>query len=418
LAWINHLQGNFEKAADTSKTIQGKKYDIIIVGGGVLGMAAAYYGSKTSKKILLLEQDQFFNGKGGSTSAGRHFRVQYDDPKISQLVLDSLPLWKNLQSSSQEELFIPTGFLWFGNLNAATIEGSIQGSVETFRKLHLPFEMLSAQEIENRYHFSNIPSEWKGFMDRNGGMLNVKGTLRAFYKGAQGKVEFLEKTKIIGLESTADGVVVKTKEGILQCDKLILTPGTGINELLKSFDIQLNYNIWKMDLAYFKLNNPNIDYPVWIGFQAGSEKDPNRYYGLAKNNWLYPGYIQVGANYPSQIYQSFSEVVHEPDPETIANISNWVRNHMRNLDPEPKFSATCIVALFTDPKDNMKIRHELLLDFAPASVPFHNNIILCATGMAFKLAPLIGKILIDLALEGHTNHDITSFKFQPDMIER
>lgn len=65
-----------------------------------------------------------------------------------------------------------------------------------------------------------------------------------------------------------------------------------------------------------------------------------------------------------------------------------------------------LIALSTIPNK------ELLIDFAPKYVPNHKNIVVYATGWAAKFIPFLGKIMSDLALDGHTDFDISHFQLE------
>jgi sarcosine oxidase/sarcosine oxidase/L-pipecolate oxidase len=77
---------------------------------------------------------------------------------------------------------------------------------------------------------------------------------------------------------------------------------------------------------------------------------------------------------------------------------------MTGLDPRPHFTSTCLIALSKIPNK------ELLIDFAPPYVPNNQNIVVYATGWAAKFTPFLGKILTELALDGHSTFDISPFK--------
>ena len=52
-------------------------YDVIVVGGGPVGLAAAYEIAKAEKTVLVLEQFNFFNHAGSSNDMARMFRTMY-----------------------------------------------------------------------------------------------------------------------------------------------------------------------------------------------------------------------------------------------------------------------------------------------------------------------------------------------------
>ncbi|MGB5980406.1 MAG: FAD-dependent oxidoreductase, partial [Cyclobacteriaceae bacterium] len=81
-----------------------KNYDVIIVGGGPMGLATAAELSKTDQRTLVLEQFGFINQKGSSAGLSRQFRVQYAQEYMAQLALDSVPYWDELQQTTDKTL--------------------------------------------------------------------------------------------------------------------------------------------------------------------------------------------------------------------------------------------------------------------------------------------------------------------------
>ena len=43
----------------------GESYDVIVVGGGSIGLAAAYHATREGKTALVLERFDFFNDRSG-----------------------------------------------------------------------------------------------------------------------------------------------------------------------------------------------------------------------------------------------------------------------------------------------------------------------------------------------------------------
>lgn len=50
-------------------------FDVIVVGGGPIGLAAAYEVAKAGSKVIVLEQNDFFNHAGSSNDLARMFRT-------------------------------------------------------------------------------------------------------------------------------------------------------------------------------------------------------------------------------------------------------------------------------------------------------------------------------------------------------
>lgn len=52
-------------------------YDLIVVGGGPVGLATAYEAAKADLSVMVLEQNNFFNQAGSSGDLARMYRTMY-----------------------------------------------------------------------------------------------------------------------------------------------------------------------------------------------------------------------------------------------------------------------------------------------------------------------------------------------------
>ena len=52
-----------------------KVYDVVVIGGGPVGLAAGYEVAKTGASVMILEQNNFFNQAGSSGDLARMFRT-------------------------------------------------------------------------------------------------------------------------------------------------------------------------------------------------------------------------------------------------------------------------------------------------------------------------------------------------------
>ncbi len=50
-------------------------FDVIVVGGGPVGLATAYEVAKAGARVIVLEQNNFFNHAGSSNDLARMFRT-------------------------------------------------------------------------------------------------------------------------------------------------------------------------------------------------------------------------------------------------------------------------------------------------------------------------------------------------------
>lgn len=382
-----------------------KQYDVIVIGGGPMGLATAAELSKSkNKQTLLIEKFNFINQEGSSAGLSRQFRVQYAQKYMAQLALDSEPYWEALQKTTNEVLVDKVGSVWFGDPSLSSQEGGIEAAENTMNALGIPYTPLTAQQIEEQYPFKNLPKDYTGFHQKDGGIIDLKATqvaLLEICKKAE-NVDLLENSPVTNIESLEIGDIIVTANGEnFSAKKLVLSPGAYINEILQHFDLSVDIDIWEMSSAYYK-KTADIKLPTWFVFQKPT--DTSLFYGFPEVDWAHPGYIRVAPDIPDRIIKDPSQRNPNPSEKSLKLNEAWVRDHMTGLDPKSEFTATCLITLSTDPN---KL---LLLDKLPESINNNENIIVYTGGWAAKFVPLIGKILSDLALTGTTQYDISEFK--------
>ena len=81
-----------------------KNYDLIVIGGGPMGLSTAFQASQLGLRTLVLEQYNFLNNQGSSAGASRQFRLQYAQQYMAELALASQDYWTQLQRYSQDTL--------------------------------------------------------------------------------------------------------------------------------------------------------------------------------------------------------------------------------------------------------------------------------------------------------------------------
>lgn len=382
-------------------------YDIVIVGGGAMGLAtAAQLARQRDKKILLLEQFSFFNQKGSSAGMSRQFRIQYAQKYMALMAKHSQPYWEELQQYTNATLIDHVGALWFGSPSVSSQEGGIDAATKVMDELNIPYDKLNATDIEKKYPFKNIPSDYAGFFQKDGGIINLDATLKVLYSLADNSpnVDLIDFTEVTGIDSRTDGMIVlSTNIGkTVSTTKLVLTQGAYINKSLKHLGLSVNIDIWEMSSAYYKVG-PNFTIPSWFVFQE--PQDTSLFYGFPEVSWDHPGYVRVAPDIPDRVIHDASKATRIPSEKSLAFNSAWVKNHMKGLDSNPEFTSTCLIALANNAK-------ELLLDTAPNWVHNHKNIVVYTGGWAAKFIPFLGAVLANITLGLETSVDISPFKIQ------
>lgn len=381
-------------------------FDAIVIGGGSMGLASAYQIGKRNAQVLVLEKFNFLNQQGSSAGYSRQYRIPYPEDYMVQMALDAQPYWDELQLHTKKILMDKVGTLWFGDPNVHSTEGNIAGAEKALKQLGVDYESLTVENIEEEFHFRNLPKNYTGLFQADGASIDLAVTLQTLYDlNSQNPVVTLKEfSPVIKIERKDNIFYVSTPEGTFTAPKIVITPGPYINEVLKLLDVHVAVTYWEMSSAYFRKTQPDIQYPTWFVFQEPEGENGNQFYGFPGVNWDYPGYIRVAPDFVIHPLDNPDQRTGKPNARELAYTSQWVKDHMTGLDIEPEKTSTCLIAL-------SKLKNkELLLDFAPPYVPGNEDIVIYGTGWAAKFIPLLGKILADLALDGKTPYNIAPFQ--------
>jgi glycine/D-amino acid oxidase-like deaminating enzyme len=382
------------------------EYDVIVVGGGPLGLSTAYHLGKRNVKVLLLEQFTFLNQLGSSAGISRQFRIPYPEEYMVKLVIQSIPFWDELQSLTPLTLLHKVGTLWFGDPTVHTSEGNINEAKKAMDALRVTYQTLNPADLRERFRFRNLPETYSGIFQAEGASINLKAAIETLIRWNEICPHLTMKSQapVSGITQNSNKFSVTTPLGSFLARKLILTPGPFSNSVFHLLDFHVAATYWNLTSAYYRISHPQIAYPTWFVFQVPSGRNGNEFYGFPEVPWDHPGYIRVASDFVVKPILSPGQRTFVPNAEELAFTSAFVREHMSDLHPVPEFTSTCLVALSKIPNK------ELLIDFAPPHVPNRENIVLCATGWAAKFVPIIGRILCDLALDGRTEFDISQFQ--------
>lgn len=387
-----------------------KTYDLIIIGGGPMGLSTAFQASQRGLSTLVLEQFSFLNDKGSSAGASRQFRLQYAEQYMAELALASQDYWTQLQRYTQNTLVERCGSLWFGDPKLSSQEGGIEAAEDVMDTLNIPYRKLSANEIEKEFSFKDLPENYLGFFQPDGGIINLKATEEALFNQAlaSGLVEFREWQTVTSLDTQIENEIkVSTANEQFQCKKLAITAGPYVNDITKILDIKVPINIWQMSSAYFKKTDPNLYLPTWFVFQEPQETA--LFYGFPEVDWSHPGYLRVATDFPDHgIISDPSQRSPSPSPTSLQLDANWVGQHMEGLESTPRFTSTCLIALSQDSNK------EFLLDYLPETQPNNKNIVVYTAGWAGKFIPILGDMICNMLTEDITTFDYRGYQIPLD----
>ncbi|PIZ05176.1 MAG: hypothetical protein COY58_00550 [Gammaproteobacteria bacterium CG_4_10_14_0_8_um_filter_38_16] len=387
--------------------------DIIVVGGGPIGMASALFCAKEGKTVTLLERFSIGNQHGSSAGHVRMWRIMYTELNHAKLAVTAGELFRDLEQKADVKLLHKNGLLNFGLETDYTPEGTLESAIQVMDMLGKKYTRLTKNQIESRYPFKNLHKDFSGVFQEDGATIDVKETTHSLLKlcrmyGVNIKTQQL----VTEIKTDANGVEVITNEGVFHAKKLILCPGAYVNEIVKpSFGFEFNVKLWEMCFAYYRVTDPSLYFPMWFQFDEPRNGHSNLFYGFPNVKFGRDNFVRFAVDWASHVFADPTEREFAPRRIDIQLTQDYVKQHIRGVDSAPIDMASALMTHFPD--------NHSLLDFMPKDlVPYHKNVVICTGGWAFKFVPLFGKICAELAVYGETEIKIDEFSIsRPNIIK-
>src|SRR5258708_6197716 len=100
--------------------------EILIIGGGGMGLATAWRLAKAGHNVRGVEQFKFLHTRGSSHTEHRIFRRTYDDDLYTRLIPHAHRLWRELEADSGQQLLYQSGGIDFGPETDKTLQNLIR----------------------------------------------------------------------------------------------------------------------------------------------------------------------------------------------------------------------------------------------------------------------------------------------------
>ncbi|KAI0410482.1 hypothetical protein F5X98DRAFT_385563 [Xylaria grammica] len=372
-------------------------FDVIVVGGGPVGLATAYEVAMTGARVIVLEKNNFFNHAGSSNDLARMFRTMYTEDFMADLAKEALGFWDGLEKDSGTSRRWMSGLLNFGDKNYGDKTSEV-----------------TAKEIENRYPFKDLPAEWIGLHAPDNGIINVQLLLRTLLSlakdyGARAE-QHTDVKCIYPCESDSSIWEVhtirhNTRASVFKAKKVVITLGSYVNHVLgPSFGISLDLDIWEMVASYFNCNagpNGTMFPSMWFQFAPDKGGRSQLFYGFPTLPWGPANVARIAVDAATRRIKDPAERrAHVLNAEDIRDTQEFVKEHIIGVDSTvPVFTSSC---LQTNVFDNM-----FVLDYVPQKYlrggP-KDSVVVFTAGWAMKFVPLLGKALAEMSLYGESKY--------------
>jgi len=362
--------------------------DVVIIGGGVIGLSIAYHlGQKKAGKIVLLEKGQL--GEGSTSRCVGGIRTQFSTEINIRFSLESMKTFDHFE----EEFGVNPEFKRIGYLFLATTDQDVkvfQQNLILQKQFGIPVEWLHPDEIRRRFPYLKMDDilggtfcSWDGYAGPSevlsGFAGGAKRTGVRIYEGVEAKEILVDKGKVTG---------VRTNGGEISSPVVVNAGGPYASLVAEMAGLRIPVKPLRRQVfvtAPFHLTDQTI--PLTIDFHRGW------YFRQEVDGFLLSGPLDrepsfnTNTDYEAMVEASENAIYRVPALEKAQIARGWA-------------------GLYEISPDN----HAIL-----GKVPGLEGFILANgfSGHGFQHSPAVGKVISELILEGKAKTiDISSLSIE------
>ena len=371
--------------------------DLVIIGGGVMGLCTAYAAAPFTARITILEKSRIGDKRTASFGYTRSIRSDYLDAQYARLAYEARRLWLQIERQAGEPFLVNCGCL---NIARESVTPDLEASYaeQSYRVLtglHLRTASFTRETLRERYPQFDADL---GRLDVEAGFIYVPAATQALLATLRERqVDIREEVEIVAIERQHDKIVVHTSGGQLATRNLVITAGPGTNDVLACIEgCHLRFPLSPDRPSQCKYFLPPLErleeftagaLPVFAYLDIGIYGHP-----------IYPGKtpgVKIGYYNPPDV-----QVVNT----RIHDVASFVEECMPSLRSVPSVDVSDVDQCFYDLVADDNFILGALPDMPEIAVGVGWR------GTGYKYAPWVGQVLMQLSLQQGTVYDISRFE--------
>jgi len=355
-----------------------ERRDVVVIGGGLLGLAAARALLSRGRDVCLLDQAEIGHEGGGSKGSCRIFRLGYEDARYVALARRARDLWSDVEDAAGERLLYPVPQLSFGDQMPAVRAA--------LRQAGAPGELLSAEQAAER--FPGVAGYGPVLVEPASCVIAAARVLAVL---AETVPDLRTGVRATALADDGRRVRISTSAGHIEAGRVVVCAGPWTSGLLASAGIAIPAMATGEQVAYLAPAGTGsvgeqVPHPAQLSGAPGSELPIFVHYGDVQAYGLpVPGspLYKMGIHHDGTPVADPDHQRQSADDALSRRVEQAVRRFLPGCDPLPVLVERCVYDNSPD------------TDFIVDRI---GNVVIGSgtSGHGFKFGPLFGEWLAAL----------------------
>jgi sarcosine oxidase subunit beta len=366
-------------------------FDVIIIGGGIIGLATGYYLSQAGQQILVLEKDYLGAGSTGRCITG--IRAQFSTEATIRLAMTSVDLFENMKHEFGFSVdWYPSGYLFL-----AYDEAHVNSFLEVMalqRRFGLDVQYLEPKQISELVPMMNTEALLGGTYCPTDGQADPFLVLKGYYLGLKRYgATILTYTKACSIDIKNGSFQVYTSNGeVYKARQVLNAAGPWAKKVGKMVDLDLPVEPERHEALITEGVAP-MYIPMLVDYRDDGcyfvQRLTGQFIGCYTPKPNVPGKrLDSSFNFMTEMPRRMLRLM--PALGNIAVLRQWAGSYCMTPDGNPILDETSVPGFY---------------------------VLVGMSGHGFMLGPALGKFMAEFMITGEWPFDMNEFAFGRDFEE-
>jgi len=300
--------------------------DAVIIGGGIIGLAAAFNLAKLKfGKIVVVEKEMFL-GSGATSKCAGGIRAQFFSKSNIEMSMKSEEILVNFEEiTGYPAIFNQVGYMFL--LSDEKELADFSRAVELQRSLGLEVELIDPDQINKLAPKVKTDDILKATFCRQDGLADPNDLVQGYASASRNLgVEILVETEVTGIKTNSNSIEgVSTKKGVIDCPLVVNAAGPYAGVIAKMAGASLPVEpVRRQIVTTAALDFVGPDFPMVVDVKSGlyfHREAPGLLLGWADSS-VEPGFDEsVDPDYTDNIIMKALDRI--PVLETAGVSNSW-----------------------------------------------------------------------------------------------